>query len=201
MTAKKICPISDVPMQPLFRHKVLSKYEVDYFLCQHCGLIQTEEPYWLKEAYENAISALDTGVLHRNIRIRRHLEPLIELLGLGNGRFADIGGGYGTLTRLMRDVGYDFHTHDPYCENIFAKNFEVQPQTTYNALFAFEVIEHLGDPVEFVRASFSKYSTKTLFFSTKRGGTILLTAANILAFIKKRHFPFLPKKMDAAFTR
>ena len=153
-------------MQPLFRHEVLSKYEIDYFLCPHCGLIQTEEPYWLTEAYESAISVLDTGILHRNIRIRRYLEPLIELLGLGRGRFADIGGGYGTLTRLMRDIGYNFSTYDPYCENIFAKNFEVQPQATYDALLAFEVIEHLTDPVAFLKDSFSKFSTKTIFLST-----------------------------------
>jgi hypothetical protein len=38
-----------------------------------------------------------------------------------NGTFVDIGGGYGLLTRLMRDRGFDFYWKDPHCENIFAK--------------------------------------------------------------------------------
>jgi hypothetical protein len=193
MTAK-ICPISHVSMQPLFRHEVLSKYEVDYFFCPHCGLIQTEEPYWLTEAYESAISALDTGILHRNIRIRRYLEPLIELLGLGRGRFADVGGGYGTLTRLMRDIGYDFSTHDPYCENIFAKNFEVQPQATYDALLAFEVIEHLSDPVGFIRESFSKHSTRTIFLSTNTYQAIPEKNWWYYSFESGQHVSFYQKK-------
>lgn len=167
MTIDKICPISNLLMQPLCRQKILSKYEVDYFICTHCGLIQTESPYWLDEAYENAISALDTGILHRNIRTRRYLEPMIEILGLGQGTFADIGGGYGTLTRLMRDIGYDCHTHDIYCQNIFAKDFEVKPGTTYSALFSFEILEHLPDPIQFIQEEFLKYSTRTLFFSTQ----------------------------------
>jgi hypothetical protein len=194
MKAKKICPISDTPMQPLFRHKLLSKYEVEYFHCSHCGLIQTEEPYWLNEAYEHAISSLDTGILHRNIRIRRYLEPLIELLGLSQGRFADIGGGYGTLTRLMRDIGYNFNTHDPYCENIFAKNFEVQSQATYDALLAFEVIEHLNDPTEFIKASFSKYSTKTIFLSTNTYKRIPEKTWWYYSFDSGQHISFYQKK-------
>lgn len=181
-------------MQPLFRHEVLSKYEIDYFLCPHCGLIQTEEPYWLDEAYESAISALDTGILHRNIRIRRSLEPLIELLGLGQGLLADIGGGYGTLTRLMRDIGYNFNTYDPYCENIFAKNFEVQPQSTYDALVAFEVIEHLSDPVEFLRDSFSKYSTKTILLSTNTYQGIPEKTWWYYSFESGQHISFYQKK-------
>lgn len=166
MTTDKICPVCHSRMRPLFRHLLLSKYEVDYFSCLTCGLIQTEDPYWLEEAYGNAISSLDTGILHRNIRTRRYLEPLIELLGLGRGCFADIGGGYGTLTRLMRDIGYDCSTHDPYCDNIFAKDFEVTPGRRYDAVFAFEVLEHVGDPIDFITQAFSTYKTKTLLFST-----------------------------------
>jgi len=181
-------------MQPLFRHEVLSKYEIEYFLCPHCGLIQTEEPYWLDEAYETAIASLDTGILHRNIRIRRYLEPLIELLGLAQGHFADIGGGYGTLTRLMRDIGYDFSTYDPYCENIFAINFEVQPQATYDALLAFEVVEHLSDPLKFLKDSFSAYSTKTIFLSTNTYQDVPEKTWWYYSFDTGQHISFYQKK-------
>jgi len=30
---------------------VLGKYEVAYYECGQCGSLQTEEPYWLEEAY------------------------------------------------------------------------------------------------------------------------------------------------------
>lgn len=166
MTPHKTCPISHLPMQPIFSELVLAKHDVQYFMCTHCGLIQTEEPYWLDDAYQSAISDSDTGILHRNIRARRYLEPLVELLDLGSGKFADVGGGYGVLTRLMRDIGYDCSTYDPYCKNLFAKAFEAREDTAYDALFAFEVLEHLRDPVDFIKRNFSKYGTKTILFST-----------------------------------
>jgi len=37
------------------RVKILNKYDVKYFYCDYCGFIQTEEPYWLEEAYKEPI--------------------------------------------------------------------------------------------------------------------------------------------------
>lgn len=34
---------------------VLNKYDIDYFKCSTCGFVQTEEPYWLEEAYSSAV--------------------------------------------------------------------------------------------------------------------------------------------------
>ena len=33
---------------------------------QVCDFLQTEEPFWLKEAYESAIGITDTGIIKRN---------------------------------------------------------------------------------------------------------------------------------------
>ena len=181
-------------MELLFQHKVLSKYDVEYFICSHCHLIQTEEPYWLEEAYKSAISALDTGILHRNIRTRRFLEPLIELLGLGQGTFADIGGGYGTLTRLMRDIGYNCNTHDIFCENIFAKGFEAKPDAPYDALLSFEVMEHLYNPVTFLQEEFLRKSTKTVILSTQTYNNIPGEDWWYYAFHSGQHISFFHKK-------
>lgn len=54
-------------------------------------------------------------------------------------------GGYGALTRLMRDAGFAFEWYDKYCENLFAKHFE-RSHEHYDVLTAFEVLEHLADP-------------------------------------------------------
>ncbi len=46
----------------LFTAKVLGKYDVQYYQCVITGFIQTEEPYWLEEAYSSAITKLDIGL-------------------------------------------------------------------------------------------------------------------------------------------
>ena len=43
--------------------RILRKYDVDYFECPYCGFIQTEEPYWLTEAYSSAITSSDIGLV------------------------------------------------------------------------------------------------------------------------------------------
>ncbi len=42
------------------------KYEVQYYRCPECYFAQTEDPYWLDEAYQNALNLSDTGLLFRN---------------------------------------------------------------------------------------------------------------------------------------
>ena len=43
-----------------------------------------------------------------------------------NVAYLDVDGGYGMLTRLMRDYGFHFYWTDPYCQNILARGFEVE---------------------------------------------------------------------------
>lgn len=46
----------------LFKRLILNKYQVNYYKCTDCDFIQTEKPFWLKEAYNNAITDLDIEV-------------------------------------------------------------------------------------------------------------------------------------------
>jgi hypothetical protein len=157
-------------MAPAFRAVLLRKHEVQYFRCASCGLLKTEKPHWLAEAYTSAIADTDTGLVARNLGNRALLEPVLHRLFGGGGRFLDLAGGHGLLTRLLRDVGIDCYTTDPYCENLFAKGFEPRDGFRADALFAFEVLEHLEDPLTFLREAFRRYGSRTLFFSTLHYG-------------------------------
>lgn len=161
------CPISGQSMVEAFRAQVLGKYDVAYFYCEESGLLKSEPAYWLNEAYHSAISDTDTGLVQRNINNRDLLQPLLEGLGIGDGRFLDSAGGYGLLTRLLRDTGYDCYTTDRYCKNLFARTFEPDDAFEADALFSFEVLEHIEDPLQFISGLFTQYGCRTMIFSTQ----------------------------------
>jgi hypothetical protein len=163
------CPVCSGKRREVFQAKLLRKYDVHYFLCESCGLIQTEPPYWLNEAYSSAIADADTGLVSRNLEMARKLAGLLYFSFDPNAQYLEVAGGYGLLTRLMRDRGFDFRWHDPYCENIFARGFEWDPlngTVKGGAVTAFEVLEHVTDPLDFVRKSLAQAKTRTIIFST-----------------------------------
>lgn len=128
--------------------RVLHKYNVKFFRCTKCGFIQTEEPYWLAEAYTNAIAASDIGYVSRNVGMSNIVRAVITAFFNRHGTFVDYGGGYGLFVRLMRDVGYNFLRYDTHCPNLFAQGFEWNNQhTNVELVTSFEVFEHLVDPV------------------------------------------------------
>lgn len=150
-----------------FRQMVLRKYEADYVFCSRCGLLQAHKPSWLKEAYSSAIANADTGLLSRNINVARRLSGVLFYLMDPNGRYLDFAGGYGVLTRLMRDIGFEFYWSDPYCENLLARGFEHTPDISeYRAVTAFEVMEHIENPFDFVSGALRMARAGTMIFST-----------------------------------
>lgn len=165
----KHCAICGLEMAPQFNFKILNKYDITYFHCPGCHFIQTEDPYWLPEAYTDAINAYDTGILQRNISTARVLQALIFFLKKYPGRYLDWGGGYGILTRLMRDKGFDFYWHDEYAKNLLTKGFSLidlpeNEQKNFLLVSAVEVFEHLPDPVTQVKKMLS--FSDTVFFTT-----------------------------------
>jgi 2-polyprenyl-3-methyl-5-hydroxy-6-metoxy-1,4-benzoquinol methylase len=144
------CKICDGAVRHLFAKKVLHKYDVAYFQCPSCRFVQTEEPYWLGEAYESPIAQIDIGVVWRSERLARIVSTLIRTYVRRGGRFLDYGGGYGLFVRMMRDRGFDFYRQDIHCENIFAGQFDLRDlpaDSRFDMLTAFEVFEHLPDPL------------------------------------------------------
>jgi hypothetical protein len=134
---------------PLFEKMVLRKHKVGYHQCTVCGLTQTDEPTWLKDAYVDAIHPTDTGVLARNLGARRVVATFLHLSGVRGEPCLDYAGGYGIFTRLMRDVGFEYFWMDPYATNTLARGFEWSPgPAAPRAVTAFEVLEHLVRPLE-----------------------------------------------------
>ncbi len=161
------CKICNQNATFLFETHILKKYLVKYFKCQNCDFIQTEEPYWLNEAYNSPIALIDVGLLHRNFVLSEKSSAIFDKFN-ENGKYLDYGGGYGVYVRLMRDKGYDFYLSDKYCKNLFAKFFELSDagiENGFTCLTAFEVFEHLPSPIEEIEIMF-KFSD-ILLFSTE----------------------------------
>jgi 2-polyprenyl-3-methyl-5-hydroxy-6-metoxy-1,4-benzoquinol methylase len=159
------CKICKSPVKPLFEKRVLNKYDVTYFQCAKCDFIQTSEPVWLEEAYKSAITALDIGLIQRNIHLYPIVGSIIHNWFDRKAKFLDYGGGYGLLVRLMRDQGYDFYRQDIFCENLFAKHFDVSdlPENSkFELVCAFELFEHLNNPIEEIKKMLS-YGGSILF--------------------------------------
>ncbi len=167
------CKICDSSAQALARAKVLNKYDVQYVQCNNCGFIQTEEPYWLDQAYTNAITSSDLGLVGRNIHLARRSKTTLGVLFDRDAKFIDYGGGYGLFVRIMRDHGFNFYRYDKFCDNLFAKGFDSDPggNGEYAAATAFEVFEHLADPISEIEKILS-FSSSILF------STVLIPPAN-----------------------
>lgn len=113
------------------------------------GFLQTEEPYWLNEAYRSPISIIDTGVMSRNIGSSKITSVVLYFLFKKFNKFLDFGGGYGIFTRLMRDIGFDFYWYDPHSTNLLARGFEIKSKNyKYKLVTAFEVFEHFTEPTK-----------------------------------------------------
>ena len=127
---------------------VLGAYDIRYFRCSFCGFVQTENPYWLNEAYASPIASLDLGLLGRNFRLAEITRRILTRVLKTSARCLDYGGGYGVFVRLMRDRGVDFSHFDPLAQNLFAQYFTATTDDQFLLATAFEVLEHLVDPHE-----------------------------------------------------
>jgi hypothetical protein len=162
------CVICASDMNHAFSSIALGKYAFDAASCPSCGFLQIVDPHWLEEAYGEAITEADTGLVARNIALSNQLTQLLYYLFGSNGRYVDFAGGTGLLVRLMRDAGFDYYWHDPYCKNIHARGFEYSASDKkYDAVTSFEALEHVREPLSFVKDALQKTNGKAFIFSTE----------------------------------
>ncbi len=142
-----VCVVCDSRLEHFADGVVLGDRRVEYSRCSACHSVTLPDPDWLDDAYSDAITPLDVGLLERCVQLANVTTSIVLAERLRSGTFLDFAGGYGTLTRMMRDRGFDFRHHDPYCENIFARGFDGSLDARYDLVTAFEAVEHLADPV------------------------------------------------------
>ncbi|MEM1172101.1 MAG: methyltransferase domain-containing protein, partial [Cyanobacteria bacterium P01_H01_bin.35] len=147
--------------------QVLNKYKIDYFQCSNCQFVQTENPYWLDEAYKKAIASSDLGLVSRNQNFSLITENLILNFFNADDKFLDYGCGYGLFVRMMRDLGLNFYGYDKYCQNIFYEGWEgeINGEEKYELVTAFEVFEHFINPLAEIEKILQQ--TRNILFSTQ----------------------------------
>jgi hypothetical protein len=165
---KSVCCVCGSQNKNIFTAAVLDKYNITYLQCENCELIQPQQPhFWISEAYNSPITSLDIGIVWRNIYITRVVISIARVFFNTDFKsFVDFGGGYGMLVRMMRDNGFDFYRYDTYCDNLFAKHFDIidNDKKKYELLTAFELFEHLSDPIVEIQKMFEL--SDNILFST-----------------------------------
>ncbi|XPV70021.1 MAG: class I SAM-dependent methyltransferase [Halarcobacter sp.] len=159
------CKVCETNNDVLFTAKVLKKYDVKYYHCKSCGFLQTEEPYWLEEAYNESINISDTGIMNRNLFLSQSVTNIINVFFNKNDKFLDYAGGYGIFVRLMRDIGFDFYWNDKYSKNLVARKFEFNEKDSYSLLTSFESFEHFDKPILEIEDMLK--ISKSILFSTE----------------------------------
>lgn len=91
------------------------------------------------------IASMDVGLLSRCLHLADVTESVVRAMG-PTVRGLDWAGGYGVLTRLLRDRGLDFNHYDPFTANLFAAGLEADLDRDWDLVTLFEVLEHLTDP-------------------------------------------------------
>lgn len=165
---ESLCQICAGPTRKAFEATMLGRHAVSYYFCPRCQHLRTQQPTWLAEAYSSAIARADTGLVMRNLKIARYLACLLYEFCDRDGRFLDLAGGTGLLVRLLRDIGFDAHWEDGYCDNQHAAGFEAPAGTGgYAAVTAFEALEHMEEPLAFIEGAVARSATGTFIFTTE----------------------------------
>jgi Methyltransferase domain len=147
------CRLCGGHLRERFRLRVLQQYDVQYAECQACGSLQTEEPYWLHEAYQCSLSTLDTGAAQRNLNNCVAAYVAHKLYRVAN--VVDFGGGDGLLCRLLRDLGINCYVQDAYATASYAQGYSEPDFARPDMVMAFEVLEHLPQPTTALDALFA----------------------------------------------
>lgn len=201
------CKICGAESRIIFSKQILKKYQINYFQCPKCYFSQTEEPYWLAEAYRNSMNIGDTGQVYRLIRCALFTKIIIRNLLNSNGKFLDYAGGYGMFTRIMRDFGFSFFWDDLFTENLLAKGFELSNSgiDNFEAITVFECFEHWNDPMAEIERIFEK--TDTIIFTTnlisypapKEWWYYGFDHGQHISFYSQKSFKVLEEKFNAHF--
>ena len=134
------CRLCGGALATKFSLLALKKYQVVYWECASCASLQTDEPFWLNEAYSINLSKFDTGAAQRNINNFIRVFLISNVLNLKN--IIDIGGGDGLLCRLLRDAGLNCFSTDKYAIPTYAQEFNSPTFASPDLTLAFEAVSY-----------------------------------------------------------
>jgi hypothetical protein len=164
------CRLCHGLVEKQFDLTVLERHEIGYWRCCDCGSLQADEPHWLAEAYSTSLAVSDVGAVRRCLTCRAVIWLVLRLLHMRQARLLDYGGGSGLLCRLLRDIGIDARTFDPYGCGEYAQMFRVEADAltpgSFEVVTAFEVFEHLPSPYDDL-ANLFHLSPEVLIASTE----------------------------------
>lgn len=166
MTMQFNCRLCSGPTTHYFNLTVLRKYDVGYNICSVCRSLQTDPPFWLREAYSENIASDDTGAILRNLDNISYVRVFVKLLDISS--VLDYGASDGILVRALRDVGVESFGYENYASMKYARSYkhgQTGSPNQYELITAFEVIEHFDNPnIEF--ENIRMLQPKIFLFST-----------------------------------
>lgn len=127
----------------------LSGEPVYYAICGDCGFCFAPQfAEWSLKDFEEKIYNKDYVMLDPDYIEKRPRENCGMLVSMfpaagtpGSIKHLDYGGGNGTLSRLLREAGWDSSTYDPFVD----KGLTVDSLGKFDLITAFEVFEHVPD--------------------------------------------------------
>lgn len=126
----------------------LSGTPIYYSRCGTCEFIFTEHfdgfssEQWIREVYNDDYAEVDPEYLELRPRQNARLVTTFLVGKRGTVTGLDFGGGSGFMASLLRGMGWQFDSYDPFGETHVSESLT----GTYNITTAFEVFEHLPDP-------------------------------------------------------
>ena len=141
------CPICHSQVRDFSQLLIRGKFEGRYLKCTSCNFIHAENPNWLEGSFTDVLNNLDIGSVDRCNIVADFVEVLANSLKVDNPKVLDWGGGYGLLTRILRDRGVRCTHYDPYTEPLFAENINLQTDARFDLIVLSEVMLHMTDPI------------------------------------------------------
>jgi hypothetical protein len=206
MESQELCVICSESTEFLFGYQVRGEHQALLFECLACHFTYIANPHWLEDSFSSDLNDLDIGSVDRCLVLADFVEVLIQSMKLSKLRFLDWGGGYGLLSRIMRDRGLDFVSHDIYTRPLFVESTSISNSETFELITMSEVALHLVDPVPV----FTKImeSTDTLVFTAVIAPTVIPNdwwylmpdTGQHVAFYHAETLQALAKKLDVQVT-